>query len=110
LHPGFFTHFCPKTQKALSTLHHALEINNDLIGYIDHFTDLYNIFHHHNGLSNNDIDYQDRQTQYEYKVTELQKEILELIDSVEKLIDEELKYNSIFTRDYCDKIHTSIMW
>jgi len=41
---------------------------------------------------------------------ELQKEILELIDTVERLIDEELEYNSIFTRDYCDKIHTIIMW
>jgi hypothetical protein len=110
LHPGFFTHFCPKTQNALSTLHHALEINNDLIRYIDHYTDLYNIFHHYNGLSDNDFHYQDRKTEYEYKVMELQKEILELIDSVEILIDEELEYNSIFTRDYCDKIHTSIMW
>ena len=39
LHPGFFTHFCPKTQKALSTLHHELEINNDLIRYIDYYTE-----------------------------------------------------------------------
>ncbi|MFZ0327281.1 MAG: hypothetical protein WAL66_08275, partial [Nitrososphaeraceae archaeon] len=102
LHPGFFTHFCPKTQKALSTLHHELEINNDLIRYIDYYTDLYNIFHHHNDLSNND--FHARKVRYEFKVMELQKEILELLDTVEKLIDEELKYNSIFTRDYCDKI------
>jgi hypothetical protein len=105
LHPGFFTHFCPKTQKALSTLHHELEINNDLIKYIDYYTDLYNIFHHHNDLSNNDFHYHETKAQYEYKVMELQKEILELVDTVERLIDEELKYNSIFTREYCDKIH-----
>jgi hypothetical protein len=95
LHPGFSTHFCPKTQKALSTLHHQLEINNDLIGYIDYYTYLYYIFHHHNDLSNNDFRYRDRKAQYEYKVMDLQKEILELIDTVERLIDKELKYNPI---------------
>jgi hypothetical protein len=105
LHTGFFTHFCPQTQKALSTLHNTLEINNDLITYIDRFTDLYNIFHHHHDLSNNDFPYHERKAQYEKQIMDLQNEIPELIETVEKLIDEELKYNSILSRDYCYRIH-----